>query len=141
MFTLTITVSTAPSSQELQKATEDLAFLMELQRQRLLTGMPESERFALRMRLVNQFISGIKPLKSSCVVCAGENPLTWDDARVDITRQQAHCPTHKEDFHNAKEVHGKKGCVSCEPYDPFLYPLDRYQLQTNVNHMSKACKA
>jgi len=91
--------------------------------------MPESERLALKIRLVTRYINNIKPVKSSCVVCVGEDPLTWNDARIDITRRQVHCAIHCFDFHHSEFVPRGKGCVSCDPYDAALCPLDRYELQ------------
>ena len=91
--------------------------------------MPESERLALKIKLVTRYINNIKPVKSSCVVCVGEDPLTWNDARVDITRRQVHCAIHCFDFHQSELVPPGKGCVSCDPYDAALCPLDRYELQ------------
>jgi hypothetical protein len=114
--------------EEMRLAVEDLEFLKELQCQRLSAGMPEAEGLTLQIDLVTQFINRKDPVKSSCVVCTKESPATWKDARVDIKRQQVHCPTHSADFH-CETTNKGEGCVSCDRYHPTEIPIKRLWLQ------------
>jgi hypothetical protein len=112
------------------KVAGDLEFLLELQQLRSENGLPDVEILTVRIKQLTQHLEKIEPVASPCVVCAGESPSTWKDARVDTLRTRAHCLAHRAVFHgNDQGDKTEQACISCDQFDPILVPIKRSHMK------------